>query len=835
MLSRARRAVHLPYVAALAAGVLTLGGLQALAVDRADATTNPACVVTSNPLGAATGWTEFVETDGSRMSESEGSMAYGGNLVSSSMTVAKNLVLPDVSTPTFVVAGTHSDEWYNLKAGSAYLTPQTKVNFNGGGHFLASNPIDFGAAFTELRALSTSWGAAPVTGTVSTIDPGPNAVLVLKGTNSDLNVFSIGQSEIDSGKGAIRIDVPANSTTIINVTGTTITFGPSSQKIQVGAGSQLSDGTVGPYTGVIWNFPTATTVNLDSGGAFGPSVLAPNAHVKVTAAHTIGQMIAKRFSSDRETHLPLFKTGACVPGTPPPPGDSDVRITKSASIASPHGGDSVAYSLLVENVGDSPATGVTVTDTLPAGVTFVSATSPCTVASGTVTCAVGTLTAHASTTLTINVVANPVAGAGPSSHPQAHHWLTPYHSEVQVDLEPGEQKSVTLSCSPGDILADGQFRIDHVDQDTGTIAGSVKVLSSQYTGLGVGSWKGVIRNDATGRAQAKAFVVCLPAYTDAATRQTGYDDNHKHPLSVDPTAVTSTATYPVGRSTATLTCPVGTVPVAPGFDAPAGGVVLAGSEYDQTAHPRDWTFTLDAAAPTTVTLSARCLRTTVGPVYGHTHDLLFTHLVQTVTVTGHTAKEGDEFQVICPDDAKGIVATWDLPPGVRHFGNDPRLKTRAFRLFNDTGTAKQATVDLLCMRDRTSIEGMGTTDPVVVTNTATVTSVSVDANPHNNSSSASITVQPGSSTTGLAGKLLVSGAASLRVVSSMPGKAALSVRSKGSLLARGTVGLRPGGAVTAKLKLTPAGKRQLRKLDRVTVSVDPTRGKTVKQSVAVQR
>ncbi|HYF72945.1 MAG TPA: hypothetical protein VD864_08990, partial [Nocardioides sp.] len=370
----------------------------------------------------------------------------------------------------------------------------------------------------------------------------------------------------------------------------------------------------------------------------------------------------------------------------------------------------------------------------------------------------------------------------------------------------------------------------------GTIGGSVQVLSSQSTGLGAGSWKGVIRNTSTkGRAQAKGFIVCLPAFTDAATRQTGYDDNHKHPLSVDPTAVTSTATYPTGRSTATLTCPVGTIPVAPGFDAPAGGVVLAGSEYDQAAHPRDWTFTLDAAVPTTVTLSARCLRTTVGAVHGHTHDLLFTHLVQTVTVSGHTAKEGDEFQVICPDDAKGIVATWDLPPGVRHFGNDPRLKTRAFRLFNDTGGAKQATVDLLCMRDRTSIEGMGTSDPVVVTNTATVSS-SVDANPHNNSSSASITVQPGSSTAGLAGKLLVSGAASsLRVVSSMPGTAALSVRSKGALLARGTVGLRPGGAVTAKLSLMPAGKRQLRKLDRVTVSLDPTRGKTVRQSVAVQR
>ncbi|HYF72639.1 MAG TPA: hypothetical protein VD864_07445, partial [Nocardioides sp.] len=424
---------------------------------------------------------------------------------------------------------------------------------------------------------------------------------------------------------------------------------------------------------------------------------------------------------------------------------------------------------------------------------------------------------------------------GPASHPQADHWLTPYKAEQQVDLEPGEQRSVTLSCNPGDILSDGQFRVDHVDQGTGTIAGSVTVLSSQSAGLGVGSWKGVIRNDATGRAQAKAFIVCLPAYTDAATRQTGYDDSHRHPLSVDPAPVTSTATFPAGRTSATLGCPTGTVPIAPGFDAPAGGVELVGSEYRST-HPRDWVFTVETTAPTTVTLSVRCLRTTVGPVYGHTHELRFTHVVDEVTVSGHTAKEGDEFQVICPDDGKGVVATWDLPPGVEHFGNDPRLKERAFRLFNDSGTARQATLDLLCLRDRTSSEDMGTDDPVVVVNTASVTSVSSDANGANNASSATITVQPGSSTAGLAGKALVRGSTlSLRVVSSMPGKGALAVRSSGTLLARGEVGLRPGGAVSASLRLTDAGRRQLSRLDWVTVSVDPTRGRTVKQSVAVQR
>ena len=226
----------------------------------------------------------------------------------------------------------------------------------------------------------------------------------------------------------------------------------------------------------------------------------------------------------------------------------------------------------------------------------------------------------------------------------------------------------------------------------------------------------------------------------------------------------------------------------------------------------------------------------MGAVYGHTHELLLTHVVQTVTVSGHTAAEGDEFQVICPDDAKGVVATWDVPAGVRHLGNDPRLKARAFRLFNATGTAKSATVDLLCLHDRTGTEDMGTATPVAIDNTATVSSTSADANGTNNSSTATINVQPGSATTGFAGSARVAGSTvSLAVVSSMPGRGALVVRAHGVVLARGSVALRPGGSALARLRATADGRRQLSSLDRVTVRVDPSRGRAVVGTVRVAR
>ncbi len=789
----------------------------------------------TNALGPATGWTEFIETDANRHdSESEGLAAYGGNLSNNGNWNQVGIKLDHstfpATTPALVVGGTNSAN-VHLKVGSAYVQHKVgTIDFQGGAGagYLASNPIDFAAAFDELRALSTSWGSETATGTVEHAGDSANHRLLLTGTNSDLNVFALTPADIAWASAAIRLDVPAGATTIVNVSGSSVAFGASTQKIEakIGGGFQgLDDGNFAGFTGLVWNFPEATTISLNNGGAFAGAILAPRAAITVgnNVGHNTGQVIAKSFDSNRETHLPLFQSDSCVPGTPPSDTPADVQITKTASDPNPHGGDLVTYTLTVENLGDESATGVVVTDHLPSGVTFDSASAPCTQSGGTVTCSLGDLAGHASTSLWIKVVANPVAGAGSPTHPQADHWLTPYKAEAQVDLEPGQQRSVTLSCAAGDILADGQFRLDHVDQDTGTIADDVHVLSSQLDGTGVGTWKGVIRNDASGRAQAKAFIVCLPAQTEAADRQTGYNDSHRHPILADVAPVTATAAYPAGRSSTTLSCPVGTMPIAPGFSAVGGGVTLAGSEYDE-AHPRDWTFTLEATEAATATLSLRCLHTTTGPVYGHTHELRFVHLVQTVTVPGHTAAEGQEYQVICPDDAKGIVATWNVPPGVRHFGNDPRLKTRAFRLFNDTGVDKTATVDLLCLRDRTGTEDMGTATPVTVDNTATV-SASYDANPLNDSSTATITVQPGSATTGTVGAGRVAGSAfTMRVVSSMPGRGAVTVRGSGAVLAKGKVGLRPGGTTTARLHLTPAARRRLARLDTVRVRIDPEPG-----------
>ena len=68
-------------------------------------------------------------------------------------------------------------------------------------------------------------------------------------------------------------------------------------------------------------------------------------------------------------------------------------------------GELVVYTLTAHNAGPQDATGVELTDNLPAGVTFDSATpsqGTCSHSSGTVTCALGTIADQGSATVEIS-------------------------------------------------------------------------------------------------------------------------------------------------------------------------------------------------------------------------------------------------------------------------------------------------------------------------------------------------------------------------------------------------------------------------------------------------
>lgn len=81
-------------------------------------------------------------------------------------------------------------------------------------------------------------------------------------------------------------------------------------------------------------------------------------------------------------------------GSAAPAGSANLKVTKADSPDPVRVGASLTYTIGVENLGPSPATGVTVTDNLPKGADLVSATGPagpCPAQAGKVTCGVGSL------------------------------------------------------------------------------------------------------------------------------------------------------------------------------------------------------------------------------------------------------------------------------------------------------------------------------------------------------------------------------------------------------------------------------------------------------------
>ncbi|MCC7041152.1 MAG: DUF11 domain-containing protein [Burkholderiales bacterium] len=114
---------------------------------------------------------------------------------------------------------------------------------------------------------------------------------------------------------------------------------------------------------------------------------------------------------------------------------ADLGIVKTAP-ATVLPGAALTWNLAVTNYGPHSSTGAIVSDTLPAGVTFVSATPGCVFSVGVVTCTLGTLASSASTALAINVTVNqPYNGANPLVNTATVATVN------EIDLVPGNNTS----------------------------------------------------------------------------------------------------------------------------------------------------------------------------------------------------------------------------------------------------------------------------------------------------------------------------------------------------------------------------------------------------------
>jgi len=80
---------------------------------------------------------------------------------------------------------------------------------------------------------------------------------------------------------------------------------------------------------------------------------------------------------------------------------TNLVLEKSASTVQTELGQLITYTVAISNISSTDATGVVMTDTLPSGVTYLSASPGCSESSGVVTCIVGNLGANGSTSIQI--------------------------------------------------------------------------------------------------------------------------------------------------------------------------------------------------------------------------------------------------------------------------------------------------------------------------------------------------------------------------------------------------------------------------------------------------
>lgn len=166
----------------------------------------------------------------------------------------------------------------------------------------------------------------------------------------------------------------------------------------------FADGDDNPYWGyTITLAPGQTKIILNFATGQGTKA---SANAKAAQLASLPASSTQCLSATELSQVTNFAVGA------------DLAITKSTTPSTTvNAGQAITYTLNVTNNGPSTATSVSVTDVLPAGVVYGSATGTgwtCNFASGTVTCTMPSLAAGPASPITINATA-PLTGGSSSN------------------------------------------------------------------------------------------------------------------------------------------------------------------------------------------------------------------------------------------------------------------------------------------------------------------------------------------------------------------------------------------------------------------------------------
>ena len=248
----------------------------------------------------------------------------------------------------------------------------------------------------------------------------------------------------------------------------------------------------------------------------------------------IGHIGVEQIDTTEDTTDDAPASASASVGTPP----ADVSATATAAPTSATAGQNLVYTIQVDNAGPGDATDVVVTETLPAGVTFVSTSGCAEDPSGVPTCSLGTVVSGGSTSYTVTVavdagttgtLSNTVAVATSADDSNSANNTFTLATPVAPDITLG----LTKTFSPTSVTAgSGGHTFDLTVANTG---------ASDATGVRI--------TDTVDARLTVTGVDCIGATTDASS---GQNVDCTYDISGGGTATVS-VTYEVAETVDTAT------------------------------------------------------------------------------------------------------------------------------------------------------------------------------------------------------------------------------------------------------------------------------------------
>jgi uncharacterized repeat protein (TIGR01451 family) len=297
---------------------------------------------------------------------------------------------------------------------------------------------------------------------------------------------------------------------------------------------------------------------------------------------------------------------------------ADLSITKSGAPDPVVVGEILTYTLRITNSGPLSATGVVVTDTLPPGVTYVSATpsqgTGCSEFGGATTCSLGILAGEATATVAILVV------------PEAAGTFTNTAMVASGELEVWIGNNIAIERTRADVLIEGVAALN----DSPTLLGDLTTL--------------------TATVAAGSNVTYTWAFDDGATGS-GAVVSHTYPA-VGVYTATVTATNSVSELTATTAVTIS--------DAPIAGLQATNDSPTMLGQPTVLTATVMAGSNVTYTWALGDGEFGSGMVVSHTYPAVDVY-VAVVTASNPVSELTATMAIVVDEAIAGLHAANDSP------------------------------------------------------------------------------------------------------------------------------------------------------------------------------